>query len=75
MSKVGEIIEKQNAIFKKLKSDNNKKALSDALKAYKKTIKIQQKNYNKFFCKKLREIKSKDPRTFGKFSVTKRDLK
>ena len=35
--------------FYKLKSDNNKKALLDALKVYKKTIKIQQKNYNKFF--------------------------
>ena len=58
--------------FYKLKSDNNKKALSDALKAYKKTIKIQQKNYNKFFCKKLREIKSKDPRTFWKILCNKK---
>ena len=57
--------------FYKLKNDNNKKALSDALKAYKKTIKIQQKNYNKFFCKKLREIKSKDPRTFWKILCNK----
>ena len=58
--------------FYKLKNDNNKKALSDALKAYKKTIKIQQKNYNKFFCKKLREIKSKDPRTFWKILCNKK---
>ena len=49
--KVGEIIEKQNVIITKLRSDNNKKALSDALKAYNKTIKFQQRNYNKLFCK------------------------
>ena len=61
--------------YYKLKSDNNKKALSDALKAYKKTIKLQKKNYNKLFCKKLKEIKAKDPKLPGKFFVPKRDLK
>ena len=37
----------------KISSDNNKKVLSDALKSYKKTIKLQQQNYNKLFCKNL----------------------
>ena len=59
--------------YYKLKSDNNKNALSDALKAYKKTIKLQQKSYNKLFCKKLGEIKAKDPRTFWKILRNKKE--
>ena len=61
--------------YYKLKSDKNKKVLSDALKAYKKTIKLQQKNYDELFCKRLGKFKQSIQGLSGKFFVTKRDLK
>ena len=48
VSKVGENrrnYRKSKRHYYRLRSDNNKKVLSDALKAYERTIKLQQKNY------------------------------
>ena len=52
--------------YQRLKSDNNKKNLTQATKEYKRTVKFHKKQYNKCFCKRLRDFKTTDPRTFWK---------
>ena len=40
--------------------------MTQATKEYKRTVKFHKKQYNKLFCKRLRDIKTTDPRTFWK---------
>ena len=48
--------------------------MTQATKEYKRTIKFHKKQYNKRFCKRLRDIKTTDPRTFWKLLKGKQGL-